>query len=60
MIYNEAGDGGADAVRSTGETKLGYVPVPPIEEIAEQDEFTPEWITADDFENVWRPAVRED
>lgn len=76
VIYSEVGDDGyetrrvevyrdgrhdyADAGRSTGETELGEVPVPPIEDIAGQDEFTPAWISADDFERVWRPAVRED
>jgi len=47
----------ADAGTSTGRTGSAEVPIPGIEEIAELDEFTPMWVTAEEFEAVWRKAI---
>lgn len=48
----------ADSTMSTGTTLLGELPIPPIEDIAEQPEFTPAEITAPEFERVWVNATR--
>jgi hypothetical protein len=54
--------GFADANTSKSGTELGEIPVPSIEEIASQGEFSPEVITAKAFERKWgkarRPAVK--
>ena len=39
-------------------TRLGIVPVPPIEEIAADPEFTPREISRDEFEAIWLLALR--
>ncbi|NUW29821.1 hypothetical protein HTZ77_00015 [Nonomuraea sp. SMC257] len=58
-IYRSGRRDYADFAKSTGQTGLGEIPVPSIEEIAEQEEFTPAWINADEFERVWDLAVLE-
>jgi hypothetical protein len=45
-----------DEEAATGNTWLGEVAVPPIEEIAVDSEFVPEVITREEFELVWRQA----
>lgn len=37
----------------TGTTRLGEVPVPPLEEIAADPEFEPTEITKEEFEEAW-------
>jgi hypothetical protein len=58
-IYRNGLRNYADSVKSTGQTELGEIPVPSIEEIAEQEEFSPTWIGPAQFEEAWRLAVRE-
>jgi hypothetical protein len=41
-----------------GKTSLGEKPVPPVDEIAAMDEFTPTIISSREFEQVWRRATR--
>lgn len=48
----------ADSTTSTGTTLLGELPIPPIEDIAEQPEFTPVEITESEFERVWDNATQ--
>lgn len=40
-----------------GDTWLGEVPVPALEEIAQDPQFTPKYITAEEFEAVWLRAI---
>lgn len=49
----------ADSENATGDTWLAEAPVPPIEEIAAQDEFTPELIAREEFERVWEQAHQD-
>ena len=74
LLYSEIGDGGeelrkvdvysdghldfADSVRSTGSTLLSEKPMLALDRIAAQPEFTPHAITAEEFEKVWREAIR--
>jgi len=46
----------ADQERQSGDTHLGLVPVPPLEEMAADPEFEPEAISAEEFESAWRRA----
>src|SRR5262245_37022352 len=46
----------ADQQTSTGDTLLGEVPVPSIEEIARDPEFQPTTISKEEFEVVWQKA----
>lgn len=46
----------ADPQHPDGETGLGLMPVPPLDAIDAQLEFTVEPLTADGFEAVWRTA----
>ncbi len=48
----------ADASATSGDTMLGIVPVPPLEEIASDREFTPRTITREEFEAEWIAATR--
>lgn len=48
---------GASQAFETGDTGLGLVPIPPLEEINSQDEFEAVDITQDEFETVWRQAI---
>jgi hypothetical protein len=45
----------ADSQEEIGGTMLGVVPVPPLEEIVDE-EFTPRQITANEFEAMWLAA----
>ena len=74
LLYSEMGDDGyetrkvdlyrdgrqdhADERSSLGTTFLWEVPVPALEEIAADPGFTPFRIDADEFEAVWRSALR--
>ncbi|WP_431917450.1 DUF6881 domain-containing protein [Amycolatopsis tucumanensis] len=74
LLYSETGDDGyetrkvdlyrdgrqdyADESTSIGTTFLGQEPEPPLEEIAADADFTLFVIDADEFEAVWRSALR--
>jgi hypothetical protein len=58
-VYSDGRRDYADGTRSTGTTFLGEKPVPPIEFIASQAEFSPFHIEQDEFEEAWRLAVGE-
>lgn len=47
----------ASESQSTGNTILGDLPVPSLEEISANNEFEPHLITMDEFESVWNKAV---
>ncbi|MFI9388568.1 DUF6881 domain-containing protein [Kutzneria sp. NPDC052558] len=71
-LYSEVGDDGyetrkvnlfpdghlewADEHHETAHTGVGEIPVPPIAEINEQDEFSAEEISRDTFEALWTQA----
>jgi hypothetical protein len=46
----------ADESRWSPRTMLGEAPVPPLEEINEQEEFTAAVIPAEEFEQAWAAA----
>ncbi len=48
----------ASQAKSTGETRLGITPVPPIAEIMSQPEFDIKTITKQEFENIWQQATQ--
>ncbi|GAA6167315.1 DUF6881 domain-containing protein [Sessilibacter corallicola] len=48
----------ASKAKSTGETRLGITPVPPIAEIMSQPEFDIKTITKQEFENMWQQATQ--
>lgn len=56
--YRDGSADYADSAIRTGATLLGELPMPPIEDIAEQPEFTPVGITASEFERVWVNATQ--
>ena len=57
-IYRNGHRDFADGGSSSGTTVLGEGPIPSLEEIAEQDEFSPSFIGLAEFETIWRQAVR--
>jgi hypothetical protein len=46
----------ADNDRRSGNTKLGIVPHPSLEEIATDPQFKPMLISAEEFESIWNHA----
>jgi hypothetical protein len=58
-VYADGTAGYADAAHSTRGTKLSIEPLPSIEEIAADPQFTPREITAEDFEAVWQRFTAE-
>jgi hypothetical protein len=56
-IYRDGRRDFADGESSSGTTMLGEGPIPSLEEITEQEEFSPSLIEVADFERVWRQAV---
>lgn len=56
-VYRDGRQYFADGESSSGTTTLGEGPLPSLEEIAEQEEFSPSLIGSVQFENVWRQAV---
>ncbi|WP_225828753.1 DUF6881 domain-containing protein [Streptomyces naphthomycinicus] len=56
-IYRDGRRDFADGESSSGATMLGEGPLPSLEEIAEQEEFSPSLIEVADFERIWRQAV---
>jgi hypothetical protein len=43
----------ANSTESTGSTRLGEEPIPPLAEIASDQEFMPMEISKQEFEEVW-------
>lgn len=46
----------AHASTQSGTSLLGILPVPPLEEIASDPQFTPRRITKEEFDAVWKAA----
>jgi hypothetical protein len=57
-LFPDGSVGYASAKESAKSTRLGLVPVPPLEEIAEDPEFEPLEITKGEFEQVWSTRAR--
>ncbi|MFD4253922.1 DUF6881 domain-containing protein [Amycolatopsis thermoflava] len=57
-LYRDGRQDYADESTSIGTTFLGQEPEPPLEEIAADAAFTLFVIDADEFEAVWRSALR--
>lgn len=55
-LYRDGRYGLAGSEGSTGSTGLSDEPIPDIAEIAALEEFTPDEISADEFETVWQNA----
>jgi hypothetical protein len=53
-VYADGTMNFSDAEHSSGNTRLGSLPVPPLNELSE--EFIPQVITAAEFERVWSLA----
>jgi hypothetical protein len=53
-VFRDARVGHASSVRSHGGTGLGIVAVPELNVIAEDAQFEPAEIMAEEFEEVWR------
>ena len=56
-VYRDGRYDFADANRSSGSTQLSDGPLPTFEEILGMADFTPTYISADEFERVWRQAT---
>jgi hypothetical protein len=56
-LYRDGRGDYADGSSSTGDTELGEIPIPSVEEMAAQAEFTPFVIDSEEFEAVWRRAL---
>jgi hypothetical protein len=52
-VFADGSKGHAMNGEESGRTRLGLIPVPPINEIAADPEFLPEQITKEQFEAVW-------
>ncbi len=50
----------ADGRGASGDTRLGEVQVPPVDEIAKNTEFAPVVISREEFETVWEKAADAD
>ncbi|MDR2566543.1 MAG: hypothetical protein LBC97_10935 [Bifidobacteriaceae bacterium] len=57
-VYRDGHADLADRRRSTGSTRLSVSPLPSVEEISAQDEFTAERITRPEFDRAWLAALR--
>jgi hypothetical protein len=57
-VFPDGRLGYADAEGEHGETGLGVVAVPELDEIAEQREFLPAEISREEFESVWARRER--
>jgi hypothetical protein len=53
-IFSDCSVGFATRDSSQGDTRLGQLPIPRMEEIAKDKQFKPEKISAEQFELVWR------
>ena len=47
----------ADERRFTGNSGLGLVPTPELDELAQDPQFQPAEISGEEFEDVWRQAL---
>ncbi len=56
-VFRDGRSGYASTVKSTGNTRLAIVPIPPLADISSLAEFETRTITADEFEAVWRRAT---
>lgn len=56
-VYRDGRYDYADANRSTGSTVLAEAPIPSIDEITAQTEFSPSVIDTEEFEQAWHRAV---
>ncbi len=52
-VYADGRRGFANSEEEVGGTALGQLPVPSIAEIAEQKEFEPKEIPAEEFQRIW-------
>jgi hypothetical protein len=57
-VYRDGNMDWADGDGSTGVTRLSETRFPSIAEIGRQQQFVPEQISHEEFEEVWRAAVR--
>jgi hypothetical protein len=57
-IFRNGKIGYASRTDSGGSTRLGIVPIPPLSIIASAPEFEPAEMTQEEFEEVWRRAIR--
>ncbi len=55
-IFRDGSTGLAESVEDHGRTQLGWLEVPPAEEISAEAGFSAKIISKTDFENVWRAA----
>jgi hypothetical protein len=55
-IYRDGRSGFAEGGSSSGTTRLGEGSLPRLEEIADQEEFSPSFIEKVEFEEVWQHA----
>lgn len=55
-IFADGHYGFADIDENTSPTVLAESSLPPIEEIASDPQFKPEWISRSDFEKIWQAA----
>jgi len=52
-LFRDGRVGFASSTGSSGGTRLGEVPVPPLAEIARDPQFEPHEVTRDEFEAAW-------
>lgn len=55
-VFADGRMGFAEAAGCSESTQLGLEPLPSFEEIAADNQFVPEWISRDEFEDVWESA----
>jgi hypothetical protein len=55
-VFPDGRLGCAGGTGATESTRLGLVPVPPVDEIARDPQFIPQEISKADFERVWQKA----
>jgi len=56
-VFADGAKGYAMKGEERGGTRLGLVPLPPVDEIAADPQFLPEEITEEEFEAVWRARL---
>jgi hypothetical protein len=59
-IFADGSKGHAMKGQESGGTRLGLVPLPPLDEIAADPQFLPEEITEEEFEAVWRTRLERE
>jgi hypothetical protein len=58
-VYRDGQCDHANSTESTGSTRLGEIPVPPLAEIAAAPEFEAKEISEHEFEEVWAKAHQQ-